>query len=62
MAMDYTIQVVMIHTTITLIYGKNTTIKNGYFGNTKESYRHVDQCADPISFPSSASIYNPTQV
>ena len=57
--MDYTIQAVMIHTTITLIYGKNTTIRMVIL-ETRGEYRR-DQCSDPISFPSSASIYNPTQ-
>lgn len=35
--------------------------KEWLFWKHEGEYRHVDQCADPISFPSSASIYNPTQ-
>lgn len=35
--------------------------KEWLFWRHEGEYRHVDQCADPISFPVSASIYNPTQ-
>lgn len=35
--------------------------KEWLFWKQEGEYRHVDQCADPISFASSASIYNPTQ-
>jgi hypothetical protein len=35
--------------------------KEWLFWKHEGEYRHVDQCADPLSFPTSASIYNPTQ-
>lgn len=57
-----------------LYYSENGDPYNNYFNIWQEyynkewlfwrhegEYRHVDQCADPISFPVSASIYNPTQ-
>lgn len=35
--------------------------KEWLFWKQEGEFRHVDNCADPISFPTCASIYNPTQ-
>ncbi len=35
--------------------------KEWLFWKHEGEYIHIDQCADPVSFPTSASIYNPTQ-